>query len=177
MLRQDPVECLFSFICSSNNHISRIHGMVERLCSAYGTELYLSPPTQGIHFQAPIQTSASSDLPAAAASASASSAPGAFHLPQAVQEVKSEPASDPIAASHDIQTKARSLPTHTSHAIKTESLEAHEVSVRLHPQATASGVEVKKKGVVAGQLRYYAFPTLQQLTRATEEELRAAGFG
>ncbi|WIA29588.1 hypothetical protein OEZ86_012079 [Tetradesmus obliquus] len=27
MLRQDPVECLFEFICSSNNHISRIHGM------------------------------------------------------------------------------------------------------------------------------------------------------
>ena len=26
MLRQDPAECLFSFICSSNNHISRIHG-------------------------------------------------------------------------------------------------------------------------------------------------------
>ena len=39
MLRQDPVECLFQFICSSNNHISRIHGMVERLCSAYGTPL------------------------------------------------------------------------------------------------------------------------------------------
>ena len=40
MLRQDPAECLFSFICSSNNHISRIHGMVERLCAAYGTELH-----------------------------------------------------------------------------------------------------------------------------------------
>ena len=39
MLRQDPAECLFSFICSSNNHISRIHGMVERLCAAYGTRL------------------------------------------------------------------------------------------------------------------------------------------
>jgi len=39
MLRQDPAECLFSFICSSNNHISRIHGMVERLCAAYGTPL------------------------------------------------------------------------------------------------------------------------------------------
>lgn len=36
MLRQDPVECLFSFICSSNNHISRIHGMVERLAAQYG---------------------------------------------------------------------------------------------------------------------------------------------
>jgi len=42
VLRQDPVECLFSFICSSNNHISRIAGMVERLCSAYGTPLPLT---------------------------------------------------------------------------------------------------------------------------------------
>jgi 3-methyladenine DNA glycosylase/8-oxoguanine DNA glycosylase len=39
MLRQHPVECLFQFVCSSNNHISRIHGMVERLCSTYGTAL------------------------------------------------------------------------------------------------------------------------------------------
>ena len=51
MLRQDPVECLFQFICSSNNHISRIHGMVERLCHAYGTPLPLpqhldQPPPQ-----------------------------------------------------------------------------------------------------------------------------------
>ena len=39
VLRQDPVECLFEFICSSNNHISRIKGMVERLCQDYGTPL------------------------------------------------------------------------------------------------------------------------------------------
>ncbi|CAI5487460.1 unnamed protein product [Closterium sp. Naga37s-1] len=31
ILRQDPVECLFQFICSSNNHISRISSMVEVL--------------------------------------------------------------------------------------------------------------------------------------------------
>jgi 3-methyladenine DNA glycosylase/8-oxoguanine DNA glycosylase len=41
MLRQHPVECLFEFICSSNNHISRIGGMVEHLCQAYGTPLEL----------------------------------------------------------------------------------------------------------------------------------------
>ncbi|KAJ8265152.1 hypothetical protein COCON_G00142510 [Conger conger] len=29
MLRQDPTECLFSFICTSNNHISRIQGMLD----------------------------------------------------------------------------------------------------------------------------------------------------
>ncbi|KAG7267373.1 hypothetical protein CRUP_030027 [Coryphaenoides rupestris] len=39
MLRQDPTECLFSFICTSNNHISRIQGMVESLCRSLGTPL------------------------------------------------------------------------------------------------------------------------------------------
>lgn len=47
-LRQDPVECLFSFICSSNNHISRIQGMVEKLCSTYGTPLKLDNGVEAI---------------------------------------------------------------------------------------------------------------------------------
>ncbi|XP_039627767.1 N-glycosylase/DNA lyase isoform X1 [Polypterus senegalus] len=36
VLRQDPRECLFSLICTSNNHITRISGMVERLCQNFG---------------------------------------------------------------------------------------------------------------------------------------------
>ena len=36
LLRQDPVENLFSFICSSNNNIERIGAMVEAMCSKYG---------------------------------------------------------------------------------------------------------------------------------------------
>lgn len=39
VLRQPPLECLFSFVCSSNNHISRIAGMVERLCIRYGSPI------------------------------------------------------------------------------------------------------------------------------------------
>ena len=39
ILRQDPVECLVSFICSSNNHISRIGQMLSKLRAAYGTLL------------------------------------------------------------------------------------------------------------------------------------------
>ncbi|NXK03047.1 OGG1 lyase, partial [Herpetotheres cachinnans] len=39
VLRQDPVECLLSFICTSNNHISRITSMIERLCRAFGRHL------------------------------------------------------------------------------------------------------------------------------------------
>jgi len=37
ILRQPPVECLFCFICSQNNNIGRITGMVNRLCENYGT--------------------------------------------------------------------------------------------------------------------------------------------
>ncbi|KAJ6107706.1 8-oxoguanine DNA glycosylase N-terminal [Penicillium sp. IBT 18751x] len=36
ILRQDPWEALVSFICSSNNNISRISQMVEKLCINYG---------------------------------------------------------------------------------------------------------------------------------------------
>ncbi|XP_047390648.1 N-glycosylase/DNA lyase isoform X2 [Sciurus carolinensis] len=39
LLRLDPIECLFTFICSSNNNIARITGMVERLCQAFGPRL------------------------------------------------------------------------------------------------------------------------------------------
>mmetsp|Transcript_161 Transcript_161/g.271 ORF Transcript_161/g.271 Transcript_161/m.271 type:complete len:511 (-) Transcript_161:260-1792(-) len=39
LLQNDPVECLFSFICSSNNNIKRISQMVDYLGSEYGTYL------------------------------------------------------------------------------------------------------------------------------------------
>ena len=39
VLRQDPWECLASFICSSYNNIARIQGMIERLCRAYGVSV------------------------------------------------------------------------------------------------------------------------------------------
>lgn len=39
VLRQEPVECLFSFICSSNNNIGRIGGMLQAIRRAYGSKL------------------------------------------------------------------------------------------------------------------------------------------
>jgi len=39
VLRQEPLECLLSFICSSNNNIRRITMMIEKLCSTYGTRI------------------------------------------------------------------------------------------------------------------------------------------
>lgn len=39
ILRQDPFECLISFICSSNNNIARIIGMLDRLRERFGVPL------------------------------------------------------------------------------------------------------------------------------------------
>ncbi|XP_072203646.1 N-glycosylase/DNA lyase [Excalfactoria chinensis] len=39
VLRQDPAECLLTFICTSNNHVARITAMIERLCRAFGRRL------------------------------------------------------------------------------------------------------------------------------------------
>ena len=38
ILRQEPWECLITFICSANNNIPRIRTIVERLCDTLGTE-------------------------------------------------------------------------------------------------------------------------------------------
>ncbi|CAG8836433.1 2468_t:CDS:2, partial [Racocetra persica] len=40
ILRQDPVENLFCFICSTNNNITRISQMIEKLCNRYGNLIY-----------------------------------------------------------------------------------------------------------------------------------------
>lgn len=48
VLRQDPWECLCSFIISQNNNIPRIKGIIERLCGGFGERLkngYYTFPT------------------------------------------------------------------------------------------------------------------------------------
>lgn len=39
ILRQDPIETIFSFIVSQNNHIPRIKGIIERICDALGEDM------------------------------------------------------------------------------------------------------------------------------------------
>lgn len=39
ILRQDPIEAIFSFIISQNNHIPRIKGIIERICVTLGEDM------------------------------------------------------------------------------------------------------------------------------------------
>jgi N-glycosylase/DNA lyase len=59
VLRQDPAECLFSFICSSNNNIGRIGGMLQNLRAMYGTPI----PTVGAPVGTPAEAEAAEAEP------------------------------------------------------------------------------------------------------------------
>ncbi|EGC38310.1 hypothetical protein DICPUDRAFT_148999 [Dictyostelium purpureum] len=39
LIKQNPLDCLFSFICSQNNNIGRISKMVKSLITTYGTKI------------------------------------------------------------------------------------------------------------------------------------------
>lgn len=39
ILRQSPLETIFSFLVSQNNHIPRIKGIIERICTALGRDM------------------------------------------------------------------------------------------------------------------------------------------
>ena len=192
MLRQSPVECLFQFICSSNNHISRIGGMVERLCAAYGTPLVPSTTatTQALQHQQQQQQEEKASASGATLLEPATPAGASKGVGSQVPE----PRPPPLARRGAARSQQASVEgAHTQPA----GMEAANAGLQGHgaqgsPTSAAAvahasemggvqgqrnrGVEAHKGDPLAGK-RYYAFPTLQQLANAQEAELRALGFG
>ena len=140
MLRQDPAECLFSFICSSNNHISRIHGMVERLCAAYGTRLEPDARVAAMTRQTP-----------------------ASATPKKKKKKKRKAEEDA-----DADALTGSPPE------KEKKKEDEDEDQRLITPPS-SPAPAAPSGEPLGA--FYAFPTIAQLSEATEEQLRSMGFG
>jgi len=188
MLRQAPLECLFSFVCSSNNHISRIHGMVERLCARYGSAIELepwaeeelaalalkgrvapaTPATLGDGDNSDDEEDGEGDKGERAADRQATEAAWAAALGGGEQEdlvVRVELATPPPAAAKAGKGgRRRAAPSPSSSPSP--------------PGATLSrAAAAPSTGAGSAAPSFWAFPSLEQLAAASEEALRADGFG
>jgi N-glycosylase/DNA lyase len=185
MLRQDPVECAFQFICSSNNHISRIHGMVERLCQTYGTPLVTAQPTTACKppippaIQPGKKTQQNGSLaavlrgPGSAAAGNVSSA--------AAASVSAAAAELPATPGPATQPFFPIQPTTPTPPPLNPSSNSSSSTFPLTPATPSLGsfeaTEPEEDHSVLESLSFFAFPTLEQLAAATEADLRADGFG
>ena len=164
MLRQPPLECLFSFVCSSNNHISRIHGMVERLCARYGSRLELEPWAER-------------ELGALAARGAVVPATPATLETGALweqEEGEQEGGEEDEGAAADVVVQVE---------LATPQKQVTGGRKRARTSSPAAGVAAAAAAAgdanppTAAAPAFWAFPTLEQLADATEEALRADGFG
>lgn len=169
MLRQDPVECLFQFICSSNNHISRIHGMVERLCSAYGTPLLPSTNSasgssmqpDSRQQQAKQKTGVVAPLAFASPGTPAVAGAGWPSRQQQHQQLDTV-SSAPLPFCDDQQ------------GLQQQPLGQQQQQQADGPLLPASSWQPQPN---QGLPSFFTFPTVEQLAAATEEALQADGFG
>jgi 3-methyladenine DNA glycosylase/8-oxoguanine DNA glycosylase len=177
MLRQAPLECLFSFVCSSNNHISRIHGMVERLCARYGSAIELEPWAER-------------ELAALALKGQVVSA-----TPATLGDSDEEEEAEEGAAAADKEATEAAWAAALGGGGGPGEQEDVVVRVELAtpPPATAGkggkrrapssppspGAPAAAGATGAGSAApaFWAFPSLEQLAAASEEALRADGFG
>ena len=199
MLRQDPVECLFEFICSSNNHISRIKGMVERLCQDYGTPLtqqsgeqtwfvcsdeFLLGSRQARNHASPMF------LPAATMTATVQMPcrPGVT-MPSTLRGPR-QPRTAPVPVTATLQMPYRtgleqplallaSSPGQTAHFQVSDchNADASTAAVLEAKQSINSAQAPLGQAAATSDLAFHAFPSIQQLSAATEDALRAQGFG
>jgi N-glycosylase/DNA lyase len=115
--------------------LSRIHGMVERLCSSHGT--LLLPAADGTVKEEPQQRGSNGE--------------------------PLDPLTPPVLASSCGEADG-------------QELRERSMLLPLQP-AVQLALEPPQPLLPASEHAFYAFPTLEQLKAATEDELRAAGFG
>jgi 3-methyladenine DNA glycosylase/8-oxoguanine DNA glycosylase len=165
MLRQPPLECLFSFVCSSNNHISRIHGMVERLCARYGSPIELEPW-------------AARDLAALAKKCLVVPATPATLGSSAEEEEEEEEWAGAAAGGEDEDAVVKvELKVATPGGSKGGRNNKRGGGGGGAAAPRSDEEDEAGEADAADAPAFWAFPTLEQLAAASEEALRGDGFG
>jgi hypothetical protein len=182
----------------------RIHGMVERLCAAYGTPLHAAAaaPSAGAWAGAEAAAAGSrkrlliemeagaAEAAAAVAAAAAQAEADAYVVVSQVGDSSSDsrgetdqcpgtptgaagPPRGGSPAPRRPRKRGSSAATHAPRRSASPSPPARGAAA-----AGSTGAAMGAGGSSSGgDGVYYAFPTLQQLAAATEDELRALGFG
>ena len=135
----------------------RIHGMVERLCRSYGTRIELPITEQGAGSGGSVDDGGKVTSPSLIPSES----PSASYLPGSAS---------PVSIAGDAQPDPE----------KDCNLNDVEISAKRRRKAATPDAPTDapaNKGATASKGSFFTFPTLEQLAKATEEDLRAAGFG
>ena len=124
VVRQNPWECLISFLCSSNNNIKRITQMLDNLRKSYGSYLCTITLNEGVS----------------------------------------------STASWRLSYDAPSLSTESA----TSATSASSLAPSSAPSSASAAVADGLKDTV---VQLYSFPTVEELHRASEDDLRRMGFG
>jgi hypothetical protein len=151
---------------------SRIHGMVERLCSTYGSELLPSSSTASSSGNSSSSDSLQQQLGEPSTPQKQQQQQlGGSQLPD-VGSAAGVPPSTAVLAAADASA---GLPFGV--AAETAAAPAAAVAVDILAPVSKQMSGALPPEQQQQQLAFYAFPTLQQLSAATEEALRADGFG
>lgn len=159
VVQQEPWECLISFICSSNNHISRISGMLDRLRISYGRYLCTVHLETNNHDHAENSFKLLENLHVKFDSEAALQQQAQMNHQAATPQQKKK-----------LATKRKSTPV-----VKPEVGEFdHDDGVENDTLDSLAGEEIESPTT----MHLFSFPTPQDLsTAATEQALRDLGFG
>eukprot|EP00899_Mesostigma_viride_P022849 jgi/Mesvir1/3749/Mv15024-RA.1 len=204
MLRQDPLECLYAFLCSSNNNIARIKGMVGAL-ARYGRRIPIQQPPD-VYASTTIPATEQQTRPDGPTALPTSNQPSVSTTVPTVRQpggARDPPhlsgsvgASDARAAVVVSGARAGMDPCRADELEGDSATKGRAARSMGGPQPGPGALSHAKKGKRGGEedreeedglggggaaagsdLEFFVFPSLKELAAATEEELRALGFG
>lgn len=186
VVRQEPWECLVSFICSSNNNIIRITQMLDKLKYHYG-EYQISL------VYAPLDSTEASNIGGGSSDdtavhwlvlESAEHRSDNFILPSAEKIAVSSRSIDPVTADDGQQISINGRPAFQRALLSPASAAGKRVKQEVsgsddEESSTASKQIISKFDIATDRAEYhfYRFPSVKALAEADETDLRHLGMG